>query len=227
LTTDGASDVVEEATLNPPGTITGRVSFSAPSDDPVFPGIRMRLVGDASLPPAMRRFVTVPFADGTFEVIDLPPGRYVVETESSTEFDAGLALAHAALDGRDVTDLPIDLSAGQELGGLDLVLTESLPSLEGRHEDDDPNRIRRATVVILPADASRRYPGSRRIRTVRPDTTGRFAVALPAGSYLIALVDEPMPETIRDMRFLEELVPLATPVTVLPDATTTVVVRGR
>jgi hypothetical protein len=226
VTTDGVSPTQVEVFLSPPASLTGRVVFDEDTEDRVFPGIRLTPVDAEPVPPRVRRIVTVPFAGGGFEMLDVPPGRYVVETEASTPIDARYALQSLRIAGQDVTDLPFDVSAGQMLGGIEITLSARQSTLEGHVIDESDRPLTAVTLVAFPADARYRWPGSRRIQTTRPDTTGAFAfVGLPAGEYLVASVPARVPAALRDMRYLTELAAEATPATVVVDGATSVLVR--
>jgi hypothetical protein len=63
------------------------------------------------------------------------------------------------------------------------------------------------TIVIFPADKNY-WLSTRRIRTTRPDTSGKFSVAnLPAGDYRIAALIDIAPGEQTDPAFLEQLLP--------------------
>ncbi|HYN07067.1 MAG TPA: hypothetical protein VES67_06730 [Vicinamibacterales bacterium] len=54
--------------------------------------------------------------------------------------------------------------------------------------------IRDDWVVVFSADKRYWWLGSRRVRAVRPDPTGRYTFrALPAGTYAVTLVPDPIP----------------------------------
>src|SRR5262249_34504971 len=60
------------------------------------------------------------------------------------------------------------------------------------------------SVVVMPASRELRVTGSRRIRSARPATNGRFEVVdLPPGDYVLFAVNDLDPEQLSDLRFLE------------------------
>jgi hypothetical protein len=68
--------------------------------------------------------------------------------------------------------------------------------------------------VLFPDDAALIMPGSRFIRTIRPNIEGRFAISgLPAGRYLAAAVEVLIDGQWFDPVFLEGLRKGAVPVT--------------
>ena len=73
------------------------------------------------------------------------------------------------------------------------------------------------TIVVFAADSRFWMPGSRRIRTGRPGTDGRFSVTgLPAGDYRIAAVTDMAPTDATDPAFLQLPVDASVPVALAP-----------
>jgi hypothetical protein len=91
--------------------------------------------------------------------------------------------------GRDIADLPLDLKSGEEIAGLELVLTDRAAALTGQLVDAK-GASADGTVLLFPADSSKWYEGSRFVRAARPDQQGRYRLTgiLP-GEYLAVAVD--------------------------------------
>ena len=71
--------------------------------------------------------------------------------------------------------------------------------------------------LVFPADPRFWLPGSRRVHLLRPATDGYFeAVGLPAGDYRMLAFGETEPDDPTDPRFLEPLLPAATPIALAP-----------
>jgi hypothetical protein len=120
------------------------------------------------------------------------PGRYVIQAAANAGEPGSLWMLKAAtLRGRDVLDEPIDLVAGDEIDGVRLTVTDQISEVSGRILDAGDRPIRDRWVVIFAADKRYWWPGSRRVRAVRPNPDGRYvARGLPAGTYLVALVSD-------------------------------------
>jgi len=92
--------------------------------------------------------------------------------------------------GDDVTDTGVDFGPGRAVEDLQIVVTQKTTELSGLVTDDRNRPVVDSTVVIFPANRERWGYLSRYLRTVRPDTEGRYNVrSLPPGEdYLIIAV---------------------------------------
>jgi hypothetical protein len=92
--------------------------------------------------------------------------------------------------GDDVTDTGVDFVPGRSVEDLQIVVTQKTTELSGLVTDDRNRPVVDSTVVIFPANRERWGYLSRYLRTVRPDTEGRYNVkSLPPGEdYLIIAV---------------------------------------
>ena len=102
----------------------------------------------------------------------------------------GWYLKGVFLDGNDVTDRGIDFVPGRAVEGLEVVFTQKATDLSGLVMDDRNRAVVDASVVIFPANRERWTYSTRFLRTLRPDTQGRYNIkALPPGEdYLIIAV---------------------------------------
>jgi hypothetical protein len=122
----------------------------------------------------------------------------------------------AVLHGSDdVTDTGIDFASGRGIEGLQVILTQKATELSGLISDDRNRPVVDASVVIFPANRERWTYASRYLRTVRPDTAGRYNVrALPPGEdYLIIAVQNLEPGQSGDPEFLSRAREDAKPLT--------------
>lgn len=92
--------------------------------------------------------------------------------------------------GNEVTDTGIDFVPGRAVEGIEIVFTKTATDLSGLVTDDRNRPVVDASVVIFPVNRERWTSQSRYLRTLRPDTQGRYAIkALPPGEdYLIIAV---------------------------------------
>lgn len=92
--------------------------------------------------------------------------------------------------GEDVTDTGVEFTSGRSIDDLQIVVTQKATELSGLVTDDRNRPVVDSTVVIFPANRERWGYLSRYLRTVRPDTEGRYNVrSLPPGEdYLIIAV---------------------------------------
>lgn len=113
--------------------------------------------------------------------------------------------------GRDLTDLPIEVTAAQ---GLDvtIVLSDRLPSVQGR-ATNAKGEPAEGVVVFFPTDAAK-WPDAAAIRTARLDASGTFRFeSLRPGDYLAVALETAARWQVSDPEFLEGLRTQATAVT--------------
>jgi hypothetical protein len=127
----------------------------------------------------------------------------------------GWALLSITLNGKDITDTPMEFAPGQTVNGLEVLLTRRLGEVSGMVTNDRGEPVLDATVVIFPADEALRMPGSRHIKTARPNQEGKYTIAsLPSGDYLSVAVQALQAGQASDPDFLETISPGATRVSV-------------
>jgi hypothetical protein len=192
--------------LQPGLRVTGRIVFEGTSEIP-----RNLSVARVTLTPvtALGRtanVITVPAkADGTIEITNLLPGSYQVGMTLPEEVAEQWWLRSAMNSGRDLLDAPMELAAG---GALEVVFTLSdrRPALSGVVYDADERLTADAVLVMFSDDRAHWRRESRRVRTVRPATDGRYEVNdIPPGEYLVAAVRRMQPDAWRQPAFLERL----------------------
>ncbi len=200
-------------TLQPGMTLSGRVVVdpSSPSAtlDVTTINIGVRPTRSLDLT-AFANSATRVSADGTFTVTGLVPGTYRL---SASSFTPGAALAwmdvSVRLGGRDVADLPFDLRPGDSITDVVLTMTDRQQAVSGTLQDASGRPATEFTMILFPAEKAYWLPDSRRIRTARPATDGRFAFpgpqGPPPGDYLLAAVTDLRPNEHFDPAFLEAL----------------------
>ena len=127
--------------------------------------------------------------DFTFEVTGLFDRR-LFRASAGSGPDFGWFLKSVLYDGTDITDTGMEFTPGRTYEGLQVVFTQKRTDLSGMLTDDRGRPIVDASIVIFPADQQKWMYQSRYMRTVRPDTTGKFNVKglPPEGDYLIIAV---------------------------------------
>lgn len=122
--------------------------------------------------------------DGTFVLAGLF-GRERIRTNTVK----GWMLKAVLQNGRDITDEAIELRSGEELRGLQVVLTNRITSISGSVTDDSNAPATEGTVIVFPRDAAKWADEPRYLRAARPDQQGQFDIlGLPPGEYLAAAV---------------------------------------
>ena len=104
--------------------------------------------------------------------------------------DQAWAVKAILYDGNDITDSGMDFTPGRTYEGIQVVLTQKKTDLSGMLTDDRGRPIVDATVIIFPSDQQKWTYLSRYVRTMRPDTNGKYNVkGMPPGEdYLIIAV---------------------------------------
>ncbi len=166
------------------------------------------VVTDDGQPPSFRPSQVQLFAQPMEPMtMFMPPGQNRVQDDFSFEitglFDrrrvggnlgpaptSGWYLKSVIYDGQDVIDSGIEFAPGRAYEGIQIVLSQKTTDLSGALTDDRGNPVLDATVVVFPANRERWTYLSRYVRTMRPDTNGRFNVKNlpPAEDYLIIAV---------------------------------------
>ena len=117
----------------------------------------------------------------------------------------GWAIKSIDLQGRDITDTPIEFSNGEKHDDVIITLTNGFPTLTGTTTD------RRAAptdamVLIFADDPTKWAEDSRMVRTVRSDKAGAFRLtAMPPGDYLAIALESLLEGDWNDPQFLESL----------------------
>ncbi|MCA1563018.1 MAG: carboxypeptidase regulatory-like domain-containing protein [Acidobacteria bacterium] len=107
----------------------------------------------------------------------------------------------------DVTDTGVTFKSGENVSGLEVVLTPKVTEVNGAVTGTDGSPVKEYTVIVFSDDADKwTVPMTRWVAASRPDQEGRFKVLnLPAGSYHAAVVDYVEQGAWGDPELLERL----------------------
>lgn len=127
--------------------------------------------------------------DYTFELTSLSERRLIRANVGQAQ-SSGWYLKAVLLDGEDVTDRGVEFTAGRSYDGLQVVFTRKTTDLSGLVTDDRNVPVLDASVVIFPAHKDLWTYSSRYLRTVRPDTSGKYSIKSlpPLDDYLVIVV---------------------------------------
>jgi hypothetical protein len=193
-----------------PSTLTGRIVFKDPT-------------AAASLRPSMLRPAATPKNpedmgpmmgggpgrvndDFTFE-IKSPPGTIAIRMVANTP---GWALKSVRAHGVDVTDEGLEVRPNEEITGIEIEMTNHQSDVSGLVTDARGAAVNDYSLIVFAQDRERWNPGSRYVRTGRPDQDGRFKITgLPAGQYYAIAVDYVEPGDATDPEFLDRVRPKA------------------
>ena len=199
-------------TMQPGMTLSGRLAFdgtkmAAPTDLS-----RARVTLTPALTAAGGVIMNVPSAEvdasGTFRITGIAPGRYRL-TANTVVTPGALGtwnLRSAVAAGRDALDFPIEIKPNEEISDAVITFTDVTQEVSGMLQDPAGRAAPDFTIIVFASDNRYWTSPSRRIRTTRPGTDGRFTVTgLPAGQYRIAAVTDLAQNEANDPAFLEQL----------------------
>jgi hypothetical protein len=99
-------------------------------------------------------------------------------------------LKSVTLNGENITDVPLDVSAIADGSTLEIVVTDKQTTLAGTVRDGRGQQMIDYTVTVFPEQVREGALSARYTRVVRPDQQGRFEIrGLPPGNYLAAAVE--------------------------------------
>jgi hypothetical protein len=172
------------------GTLTGAIAFEATQT--AVPGdlTQIRVAAPSTdlsdLGPNPNARVD---KNGAFTLDGVPAGPHLIRPNGGGAL-RGWTLKSVTLDGRDITDTPIDVKSGQRTNNLTLTFTDRLTEVSGSVIDGQNVPVTEFTVLAFSTDSSLWRAQSRQIMTARPDQTGTYKIrGLPAGEYFMATVD--------------------------------------
>jgi hypothetical protein len=118
---------------------------------------------------------------------------------------SGWSVRSIVYEGRDLIDDPVEFRGGQQVEGLTILLSKSMPKVRGTLLDDRGQPVE-GSVVIFPEDQSKWSEQSRLTRSVRPDHAGTFEFRdVVPGEYLLAPLEYVRDNDWSDPAFLEGL----------------------
>jgi hypothetical protein len=102
----------------------------------------------------------------------------------------GWYLKSVSHENNDITDTGLDFVEGQQVGGIDIVLTQRATDVSGAVQDSRARPITDFVVVAFSTDNTRWGYSTRYVRTVRPNQEGRFSIkGLPPDEYYLIALD--------------------------------------
>jgi hypothetical protein len=111
--------------------------------------------------------------------------------------------------GRDISDVPIDLAAVQQVTDLTVTLTNAVPTLSGIVQTERGVAAESVAVIAFPVSPSgwTRYGLlPRSIKTAATSTTGTFEFkTLPAGDFYVVAVPASQRNAWQDPGFLQRM----------------------
>jgi protocatechuate 3,4-dioxygenase beta subunit len=174
--------------MMPGGRITGRVITDA-GGAPPFAFEEVRIFAGQASPGGfnMDGGNTQVGPGGTFAIGGLVDPRVI-----RVGAPEGWILKSATVGGIDYADQPIDVTPGQTVSGMEIVLTNRSATVTGVVSDQRGNPVLDTSIVVFPEDTRLWRYGSRYVRTTRPDQEGRYRLdgLLPSNAYFAIAVQD-------------------------------------
>ena len=142
--------------------------------------------------------------DGAFEIRGLARGESFIRPGAPPPGWYSKAVMSA---GHDLLSWPLDLTSIGDVDDLEVIYTDKPTEIGGVVYNAVRAPVPGATIVIFPAESSYRGTAGQhpdRVRATRATNAGGFhVVALPAGDYYIAAIDESVADAWQDPRRLD------------------------
>ena len=192
----------------PTSTATGSVTFEGEPPPKIPPGA----VTITALAPAQVSIMPGGLArvreDWTFEAKGLSEKRIF-----RVNPPAGWFLKRVMLGATDITDSGVECKPGEDLAGVEIVLTRRAAALTGTATVEGKTTPDYVVVAFAP-DRARWGTGTRFVRTAKPDQSGKFEIkGLPPEDYLVVALEYLESGEEADPEVLERLRAHATRVT--------------
>jgi hypothetical protein len=202
VSVDGRNSLTVPLQLRPGMPVAGRVVFEGASAPPDPTRVRVSL---AAISPGVDGGTQMTSLDamGNFAIAGLAPGRYRFSVIGAPP---ALKLKSVMSGGRDALDSPLEVKAGEDVGGVVATLSDQSTVVAGMLQDSGGQPATDYTVIAFAADSRFWMPNSRRIQAARPATTGAFNFRdLPPGDYLLVAVTDVETGQWYDPAFLRQL----------------------
>ena len=214
--------VFDSSTVKAPEDLTGiRVTISPPGGT-YMSSAGGTVIGNTfqSVSPAQLR------PDGTFTATGIAPGTYQLRVAVPANLSQIWTLESVVSRGKDLLDLSLEIEAGADLSDVAVTFSDRRSELSGTLQTSAGSPAPEYFVVAFSTDRTYWIEQSRRLKSVRPGTDGRFTfTGLPAGDYLVAALTDVDPDEWQSPSFLEQLVPAAIRVAIASGARVTQDIR--
>ncbi len=194
----------------PTSTATGRVAFEGtPPAESAIAAVTILGMPESQTSLPLGGLARVR-GDATFEVKGLNGKRFLRINPPT-----GWYLKSVKINETDVTDTAVEFKSGEDVSGVEFLLTQRTSTLTGTVRDAKGQPLNDYVVVAFASDSRRWGVYTRFVRTARPDQSGSFKLTgLPPEDYLIVAMEYLEPGDEGDPELLERLRPRATAFTI-------------
>jgi protocatechuate 3,4-dioxygenase beta subunit len=190
ITVGGADLLNLRVTTSAGATVTGRVVFEGASRRDNGQGGPVRVMPQTAGPsfPLVASFggdTGLVSDDGSFELKGVR-GQVLFRVAAGQAW----TLKSVRHEGVDITDTATDMNGPDGLQGLTIVLTDKVTDVSGQVVDSSGRPVKDYLVVVQPVEPKSSAALTRYLRTLRPDSDGRYrARGLPPGEYFATAID--------------------------------------
>ncbi len=223
LTLSGGGDMTDLALKVPPGaTARGKILLDGDAPPPVPNRV---LVSPSPINAVSAPVVGVPpnrvtRDDWTFEVSNMSGIRMLRVIVGSPQW----FLKKVMLNGKDITDEPIDFRNG-DVDGLEVTLTSRAPTLDGTVTDGEKPATDYSVIVFADEPSKWVFP-SRYFEQGRPGPQNNFRIqGLPPGNYLAVALPPVQGTDWQDPEFLQQYLGVATRVSLTEGEVKTITLK--
>jgi hypothetical protein len=208
VTVDGRNISNIAIALQPGLTVSGRIVFAGTTKPAPTDLSRLRVTASTADTTGPARQLAQNAsgrveANGRFTITGVVPGRYRIAASNP---GSGWFLESSIVDGQDTLDFPVEVKGNQNVTSAVITFTDRQAELSGTLTNEHSQPAPGYTIVLYPYDQRYWTPQSRRIRTARPSTDGRFTFSnVPPGDYRLAPIVDTEPGAWYDPAFLQQL----------------------
>jgi Carboxypeptidase regulatory-like domain len=189
-----------------PSTLSGRIVFNDPT---AASSLQASMLRPGATPKNPEDMGPMGFGapgrvndDFNFQ-IRARPGATVIRMMSMTP---GWTLRAVRVHGVDVTDTGFEIRPNEDVNDIEIEMTNRPSDLSGLVTNARGEPVRDYSLIVFAQDRDRWTPGSRYLRTGRPDQDGRFKITgLPAGQYYAIALDYVDSGDATDPEFLDRV----------------------